>query len=257
MATRPTAVNLFWALERMRNAAIKNKDKPDDVFNTALLCEAAAIHSEDITANKKIGSFGQALLPESVTLLTHCNAGALATGGYGTALGIMRAACEAGKKIKVYACETRPLLQGARLTAWELTHDGFDVTLICDSMAGSLMSSGRIDAVITGADRIAANGDTANKIGTYSLAVLAAYHKIPFYIAAPCSTVDASTLSGAGINIEERAPEEIRTLPGAGRSVPENIKVWNPAFDVTPAELITAVILNSGVYRYPYDFTAI
>ena len=255
-SARPTAVNLFWALERMRNAALKSRDVSDDDFIYNLTCEASAIHTEDIAGNRKIGIHGQTLLPDTASVLTHCNAGALATGGYGTALGVIRAARESGKNLRVYACETRPLLQGARLTAWELERDGFDVTLICDSMAGALMSSRSIDAVITGADRIASNGDTANKIGTYSLAVLASYHKIPFYIAAPRSTVDFCASTGAEIPIEERASAEIRTLPGAGRTLPERIKTWNPAFDVTPSELITAIILDNGVYRYPYAFTA-
>lgn len=253
-ASRPTAVNLFWALERMRNEALKSMNESDVDFIHNLTSEASGIHFDDIEGNRRIGMFGSELLPERVTVLTHCNAGALATGGYGTALGVIRAAREAGKSIKVYACETRPLLQGARLTVWELEQDGFDVTLICDSMAAALMRSHYVDAVITGADRIAANGDTANKIGTYSLAVLASHHKIPFYIAAPGSTLDVSTPTGAEIPIEERAPEEIKILPGSGRSVPDSIKTWNPAFDVTPSELITAIILDNGVYRYPYAF---
>ena len=266
-ATRPTAVNLFWALERMRRVALHNRDVSDELFVSALEAEAVAIHSDDVDGNRRIGAFGQELLPDTATVLTHCNAGALATGGYGTALGVLRAAASLGKRLKVYACETRPLLQGARLTAWELAMDAFDVTLICDSMAGALMSSRQIDAVIVGADRIAANGDSANKIGTYSLAVLASYHGVPFYIAAPLSTLDRSTRDGRGIIIEERAADELRLLPGVGRSVPEEvfeacsseepvgaIRVWNPAFDVTPAELITAIILDNGVYRYPYNF---
>ncbi len=254
-ATRPTAVNLFWALGRMRAVAEREAEEPDDIFLSRLLFEAGSIHHEDVAGNKRMGSFGAALLPQQATILTHCNAGALATGGHGTALGILRSAREAGKEIvKVYADETRPLLQGARLTAWELAEDGFDVTVICDSMAGYLMGKQKIDAVIVGADRIAANGDAANKIGTYGLAVLAAYHKIPFYIAAPESTFDRSLSEGCEIPIEERGAEEVRLLPG-GKRVPEAISVWNPAFDVTPAALIAAIVTENGVYRPPYDFS--
>ena len=252
-ATRPTAVNLFWALERMRGVAARSAGEAREAYLAALLAEARAIHAEDVENNRRMGRFGQELLPREAAVLTHCNAGALATGGYGTALGVLRAAREAGKRIRVYADETRPLLQGARLTAWELAEDGFDVTLICDGMAGALMASGRVDAVIVGADRIAANGDAANKIGTYALAVLAAHHGIPFYVAAPRSTFDAAIASGADIPIEERDGGEIRRLPG-GQSVPERIPVWNPAFDVTPAALIAAIVTEDGVHRAPYDF---
>lgn len=254
-ATRPTAVNLFWALGRMRAVAEREAEEPDDIFLSRLLFEAGSIHHEDVTNNKKMGAFGASLLPQRATVLTHCNAGALATGGHGTALGVLRSAREADKEIvKVYADETRPLLQGARLTAWELAEDGFDVTVICDSMAGYLMSTEKIDAVIVGADRIAANGDAANKIGTYGLAVLAAHHKVPFYVAAPKSTFDPTLSEGCEIPIEERGAEEVRVLPD-GKRVPDGISVWNPAFDVTPAALITAIINETGVYRAPYDFS--
>ncbi|MDR1944326.1 MAG: S-methyl-5-thioribose-1-phosphate isomerase [Synergistaceae bacterium] len=252
-STRPTAVNLFWALERMRRVITLHSEAPDDVFAECLAREAGIIKAEDIANNKKIGSLGQALLPEKAAVLTHCNAGALATGGHGTALGVIRSARETGKDVKVYADETRPLLQGARLTAWELSADGFDVTLICDSMAGALMKSRAVDAVVVGADRIAANGDVANKIGTYGLAVLASYHGVPFYVAAPRSTLDLAVSSGADIPIEERSSSEVRELPRGG-SAPEAAAVWNPAFDVTPAELITAIIMETGVYRAPWDF---
>jgi methylthioribose-1-phosphate isomerase len=233
--TRPTAVNLFWALDRMASASDYEM-------------EARKIQSEDIENNRKIGAYGEKYLPEDSVVITHCNAGAIATGGWGTALGIIRSAREAGKNVKVFACETRPLFQGARLTAWELEQDGFDVTLICDSMAAYLMKKQRIDAVIVGADRIAANGDTANKIGTYSLAVNAQVHRIPFLVAAPRSTFDLSIPNGSAIPIEERCDDEIRLLPG-GQKVPAGIKAWNPAFDVTPFELISAIITEDGEYE--------
>ncbi len=248
--TRPTAVNLFRALSRMRGRLDRTADQD---LRPALLEEARRIHEEDIEANHRMGAYGAALLPDRATVLTHCNAGAIATGGHGTALGVLRSAREAGKTIKVYADETRPLLQGARLTVWELARDGFDVTLICDGMAAALMKKEEIDAVIVGADRIAGNGDTANKIGTYMLAVLAAAHGVPFYVAAPWSTMDPSLEDGKGIPIEERSDREVRCLPG-GRSVPEAVKIWNPAFDVTPAERITAIITERGVFRPPYRF---
>lgn len=232
--TRPTAVNLFWALERMASASDYE-------------LEARKIQEEDIENNRKIGMYGQKFLPAESTVITHCNAGALATGGWGTALGIIRSAREAGKNVRVFACETRPLFQGSRLTAWELEQDGFDVTLICDNMAAYLMKKQKIDAVIVGADRIAANGDTANKIGTYSLAVNAKKHGIQFLVAAPKSTFDMSIPNGDAIPIEERSEGEIRALTG-GQTVPEEIKVWNPAFDVTPFELISAIITEDGVY---------
>lgn len=254
-ATRPTAVNLFWALDRMRASAEREAAAADDTFLSRLLREARSIHREDVSNNRKIGAHGASLLPERAVIMTHCNAGAIATGGHGTALGILRSAREAGKEIlKVYAGETRPLMQGARLTAWELAEDGFDAAVVCDSMAGYLMRTEKIDAVIVGADRIAANGDTANKIGTYGLAVLAAYHGVPFYAAAPRSTFDPDLADGGGIPIEERSAEEIRMLP-AGRCLPGSIPVRNPAFDVTPAPLITAIIDEAGVHKAPYDFS--
>ena len=200
-----------------------------------------------------MGAYGADLLPQDAVVLTHCNAGAIATGGHGTALGILRSAREAGKMVRVFADETRPLLQGARLTVWELARDGFEVTLITDGMAGALMRTRRVDAVIVGADRIAANGDTANKIGTYGLAVLAAAHGVPFYVAAPWSTFDLSLPDGSGIPIEERSEEEMRVLSG-GQRVPDAVRVWNPAFDVTPARCITAIVTERGVFRPPYKF---
>ncbi|KUL00903.1 MAG: Methylthioribose-1-phosphate isomerase, partial [Synergistales bacterium 54_9] len=199
----------------------------------------------------RIGHWGQSLLPEKALVMTHCNAGALATGGYGTALGVLRAAREQGKSVSVFACETRPVLQGARLTAWELAEDGFDVTVICDGAAAMVMKEFRPDAVIVGADRIAANGDTANKIGTYGLALSAARHGIPFYVAAPLSTIDASCSDGGAIPIEERNEDEVRLLPG-GKYIPDGVKVYNPAFDVTPAELVTALVTEAGILRRPY-----
>lgn len=244
--TRPTAVNLFWALERMRR-----KTEREGLSREALLEEARAIHREDIETNRRIGHWGQALLPENALVMTYCNAGALATGGYGTALGVLRAAREQGKSVSVFACETRPVLQGARLTAWELAEDGFDVTVICDGAAAMVMKEFRPDAVIVGADRIAANGDTANKIGTYGLALSAARHGIPFYVAAPLSTIDASCSDGGAIPIEERNEDEVRLLPG-GKYIPDGVKVYNPAFDVTPAELVTALVTEAGILRRPY-----
>ena len=238
-ASRPTAVNLAWAVDRTRVA-------------TDHQAEAEAILAEDIAANMRIGRFGAELLGQSVTLLTHCNAGALATGGYGTALGVVRAALEAGKKVAVFADETRPYLQGARLTAWELQKDGIDVTLITDNMSGHFFQQGRFDAVVVGADRIAANGDTANKIGTYTVAVLAAAHDVPFYVAAPTSTIDTACPSGQAIPIEERSGHEV--VEGFGRRIaPEGISVRHPAFDVTPAKLITAIITERGVLRAPFE----
>lgn len=248
--TRPTAVNLFWALERM---LAKSRFLDGAALAGGLLDEAVRIHEEDIAMNRAMGANGAALLPKRGSVLTHCNAGALATGGYGTALGVIRAAVEAGKDVRVYADETRPVLQGARLTAWELREEGIPVTLVCDDMAGALMASGRIDAVIVGADRIAANGDVANKVGTYGVAVLACHHGIPFYVAAPTSTFDRSLPDGAAIPIEERNGEEVRSFGGA-RMAPEGIPVWNPAFDVTPAALITAIISEESVVFPPYCF---
>ncbi len=250
-ATRPTAVNLFWAIKRMLDAAEAAPDASD--LRESLLKEARKIHSEDIEANRAIGVAGQAMLPARCAVLSHCNAGALATGGYGTALGIIRAAREQGKDVRVFLDETRPVLQGARLSAWELSEEGFDVTVICDSMAGALMKKGVPDAVLVGADRIASNGDFANKIGTYGLAVLAAEHGIPFYVAAPWSTFDTSIASGEDIGIEERDPEEVRILPG-GQRIPDVVKVWNPAFDVTPARFVTAFVCEKGIFRQPFQF---
>lgn len=251
LSSRPTAVNLSWAVERMKKLYKASAGMPKEHICRVMEAEAVRIHKEDIEINRKIGFFGQALLPETGTVITHCNAGALATAGYGTALGVFRAASEAGKKIKVYADETRPRLQGARLTAFELSADGFDVTVITDSMAAFLMSRRKIDAVVTGADRIAANGDTANKIGTYSLAVSARYHGVPFYIAAPLSTFDIKCASGADIPIEYRDGSEVREICGTS-ILPDGTDVWNPSFDVTPAELITGIITERGVIRAPF-----
>jgi methylthioribose-1-phosphate isomerase len=250
--TRPTARNLFWALERMK--AVYERTRPHGLraIRTALLEEAKTIEREDAETNRAIGRHGQALLRDGWTVLTHCNAGALATAEYGTALGVVRAAVADGKRIRVYADETRPFLQGARLTVWELDKDGIPVVLITDSMAGWFMRRGEVDAVIVGADRIARNGDTANKIGTYSLAVLAKENGLPFYVAAPMSTVDAAIADGGGIPIEERNPEEVREIGGRLLSVPY-AEVRNPAFDVTPAAYITAIITERGVLRPPFD----
>ena len=241
-ATRPTAVNLFWALERMLRVS------PPTVAR--LTAEAVAIQEEDIAACRAIGAHGAPLLPDG-TILTHCNAGALATGGYGTALGVLRAAWAAGRRIDVFADETRPLLQGARLTAWELTKSGLPVTLIADNMAGHFMARGRIRAVIVGADRVAANGDTANKIGTYAVAVLAREHGLPFLVAAPRSTIDRAITDGSAIPIEERSPREVTHL-GDQPIAPVGVAVQNPAFDVTPARLVTAIITEAGVARPPF-----
>jgi methylthioribose-1-phosphate isomerase len=248
-ASRPTAVNLFWALERMKRLAERHRGRkqPGEIA-AALLEEARAIHEEDRQMCRAIGRHGAALLGDGQGVLTHCNAGGLATADYGTALAVIYAAAESGKRIAVYADETRPLLQGARLTAWELRQRGLDVTLICDSMAAQVMREGRVQSVITGADRIAANGDTANKIGTYGVALLAAAHGIPFYVAAPSSTFDLSLASGDSIPIEQRDPREI--THGFGRqTAPEGIKVYNPAFDVTPARYIRALICERGVIQ--------
>jgi methylthioribose-1-phosphate isomerase len=253
-ATRPTAVNLFWAIQRMRDKydalAAANTSIPD--IKAALIKEAQLMYDEDIAACKSMGAHGAALLPQEGTVLTHCNAGALATCGYGTALGVIRAAVERGHKIDVYADETRPYLQGARLTAWELLHDNIPTTVLCDNMAGSLMRQGNIQAVIVGADRIAANGDTANKIGTYSVAVLAKEHGIPFYVAAPLSTIDVNTPDGDAIPIEQRAATEV-THSNGKQMTPNGAAIQNPAFDATPAKYITAIITEHGVLRAPYD----
>jgi len=246
--TRPTAVNLFWALERMRKLADDTKNEPSEELNQVLLKEALAIHEEDKLMCRKIGEHGATLLNDNDTVLTHCNAGALATGGIGTALGIIYTAAAQGKKIKVFADETRPVLQGARLTAWELKQQGIDFTLICDNTAAWAMRKKSINAVIVGADRIAKNLDTANKIGTYNLAVLAKSHNIPFYVAAPSSSFDPSIENGEKIKIEERSSEEV-TNWGGRKIAPDQIKVFSPAFDVTPAELITAVITEKGIQK--------
>lgn len=243
---RPTAVNLRWAVERMMRAAGELERAGAGDRLAALASEARALHREDVAANRRLGSLGAERVPDGATILTHCNAGALATGGYGTALGVVRAAVEAGKRVRVIADETRPVLQGARLTAWELHRDGIPVTVITDSMAGARFAAGGIDLVVVGADRIARNGDTANKIGTYSVACLAHVHERPFYVAAPFSTVDLETPHGGAIPIEERRPSEI-THAGALRHVPEGVAVWNPSFDVTPARLITAIFTERGV----------
>jgi methylthioribose-1-phosphate isomerase len=251
-SSRPTARNLFWALERMRSVARVNRDKPVARIKRILFDEARRIIEEDRIACRRIGNFGAKLLKDGDTVLTICNAGILATIDYGTALGVIYRAVEEGKIIKVFACETRPLLQGARLTAWELNKKGIDVTLICDSTAAALMRQGRIDKVITGADRIAVNGDTANKIGTSNLAVLSKYHKIPFYIAAPASTFDLGIISGREIPIEQRSGEEVTMLLSKTEVAPRRIKVYNPAFDVTAHELIAAIITDRGIIRPPY-----
>ncbi len=251
-STRPTAVNLVWALDRLRQVAQRlcGRSSPHEILE-ALWMEAQAIHDEDRRMCRAIGQNGAALLADGQGVLTHCNAGGLATSGYGTALAVIYAAVESGKRIHVYADETRPLLQGARLTAWELARHGIDVTLICDSMAAQVMREGRVQAVIVGADRIAANGDTANKIGTYGLAVLAAAHGIPFYVAAPSSTFDPTLPAGDCIPIEHRDPREI--THGFGRqTAPDGVGVYNPAFDVTPARFITAIICERGVLRHPF-----
>jgi methylthioribose-1-phosphate isomerase len=251
--TRPTAVNLFWAIDRMKRrfAALRAAGSSMTEVKERMLAEAHAMYEEDIAACKAMGAFGGALLPEEGGVLTHCNAGALATCGYGTALGVIRSAVEMGKKIKVYADETRPFLQGARLTAWELMEDGIDTTVICDNMAASLMRAGLIQAVVVGADRIAANGDAANKIGTYNVAILAKEHGIPFYVAAPRSTIDMATATGDGIPIEERAAVEV-THHGGKQLTPNGVGIRNPAFDVTPAKYIAAIFTERGVLRAPY-----
>ncbi len=248
IAARPTAVNLAWAVERIRTLLDTLRDHPVPDVRDALAREARRILDEDVAMNRAIGAHGGALIPDGATVMTHCNAGALATGGYGTALGVIRGARDAGRSLKVVACETRPYLQGARLTAWELVRDGFDVTLITDNAAGHLMARGRIDAIVVGADRITANGDTANKIGTYTHAVLANRHGIPFYVAAPSSTLDPTLPDGSHIPIEERSADEVLML-GGSRIAAEGVGVLNPSFDVTPWPLITAIITERGVHR--------
>ena len=253
-ATRPTAVNLFWAIARMRehfNALAAQPGVTGQSIAEALIKEAQQMYDEDIAACKTMGANGAELLPATGGVLTHCNAGALATCGYGTALGVIRAAIESGRTIHVYADETRPFLQGARLTAWELMHDGIPTTVLCDNMAASLMRQGKIRAVIVGADRIAANGDVANKIGTYSVAILAKEHGIPFYVAAPWSTIDLATPNGDGIPIEQRAEREVTHHAGK-QLTPHGVGIENPAFDVTPAKYVTAIITERGVLRAPY-----
>jgi len=253
-AARPTAVNLGWALDRMLATFAARKDDEPAAVRAALLAEAQRIHADDVQANRRIGQLGAELLPEGCTALTICNTGALATGGYGTALGVIRAAHEQGKLELVYVCETRPVLQGARLTAWEILQEGIPFRLIVDSAAGALLARGGVDAVLVGADRIARNGDTANKIGTYTLAVLAHRHRIPFYAVAPTSTVDLAVATGAEIPIEERDEDEVLCLLDR-RVAPPGAHAWNLAFDVAPADLITAIVTERGVIRAPYHET--
>jgi methylthioribose-1-phosphate isomerase len=250
-ATRPTAVNLFWGIERMKRVRAEKAGAPLQEVRARLVAEAKAIYDEDIAINRSIGGHGAPLVPDGKTVLTHCNAGALATAGYGTALGVIRAAVEAGKKIDVFADETRPFLQGSRLTVWELQQDGIDTTLITDNMAGHFLRSGRIGCVVVGADRIAANGDVANKIGTYGVAVLAKENGVPFYVAAPVSTLDLSLSSGEQIPIEERASREVTEVFGVPVA-PVGTQVKNPAFDVTPNRYVSAIITERGVARAPY-----
>src|SRR5215471_14844051 len=252
-ATRPTAVNLFWAIDRMKRtfaaaaAAGESVEQIKDRFDA----EAEAIHDEDVASCRAMGAFGAEVVPADARVLTHCNAGALATAGYGTALGVIRGAVEKGKRVAVFADETRPFLQGARLTAWELVRDGIDTTVITDNMSGALMRQGKVDLVVVGADRIAANGDTANKVGTYTVAVLAREHNIPFFVAAPLSTIDLKTPDGSHIPIEERSAKEVTHVKGA-QLAPEGAHVWNPAFDVTPHHLIAGIITERGIFRPPY-----
>src|SRR6202044_1584860 len=251
--TRPTAVNLFWGIDEIRNLynELAAKNTPIPEIKAAVVAKARRMYDEDIAACKAMGAHGASLLPQEGTVLTHCNAGALATCGYGTALGVIRAAVERGHKIDVFADETRPYLQGARLTAWELLHDNIPTTVLCDNMAGALMRQGRIQAVIVGADRIAANGDTANKIGTYTVAVLAKEHGIPFYVAAPWSTIDRATADGSKIPIEQRSSREVTHI-GGRQMVPDGVGVENPAFDVTPAKYVAAIVTERGIARAPY-----
>lgn len=249
-STRPTAVNLFWAVKRMNDLANSLKNEEIENIVTRLIQEAELIRKEDIEICKDIGKMGAKLLKKGNNVITHCNAGALATAGYGTALGVLRAASEQGKNIHVYSTETRPFLQGSRLTAWELSKDNIPVTIITDSMAGHVMSSKNIDAVVVGADRIAANGDVANKIGTFSLSILAKHHKIPFYVAAPLSTIDVNCASGDKIPIEQRDPAEISTIKG--KRIAADTDIYNPAFDITPNKNIDAIITEKGVITRPY-----
>lgn len=251
-ATRPTARNLFWAIERMLELARESGEVAVGELRSALIQEANTILKEDRQTCRQIGDLGAELVPQKATILTHCNAGALATGGYGTALGVIRSAVRQGKKVSVLADETRPLLQGARLTAWELSQEGIPVTVITDSMAGTCMQQGKVNLVVVGADRIAGNGDVANKVGTYPLAVLAKEHGVPFYVAAPVSTMDLSLASGDQIPIEERSETEVTEIAGT-RIAPLGVSVLNPAFDVTPARLVTAIICEKGILRPPYQ----
>ena len=252
-ATRPTAVNLFWAIERMRRSfsAAAQAGESVDQIKDRLEREAQAIHDEDVESCRALGAFGAEVVPADARILTHCNAGALATAGYGTALGVIRGAVEKGKRVAVFADETRPFLQGARLTAWELVRDGIPTTVITDNMTAALMRQVPIDLVVVGADRIAANGDTANKIGTYGVAVLAREHNVPFYVAAPLSTIDLNTPDGAHIPIEERNAREV-THVGSAQLTPEGAAIWNPAFDVTPHRYIAGIITDRGIFRPPY-----
>src|SRR5579863_6851645 len=250
--TRPTAVNLFWAIGRMQEKFERMRIRPVEHIKQALIEESQRMHAEDIAANQAMGRHGAALMPSTGGVLTHCNAGALATAGYGTALGVIRAAVEQGKKIHVYADETRPFLQGSRLTAWELMKDGIPTTVISDNMAGAMMKQGKIGAIVVGADRIAANGDVANKIGTYTVAILAKEHAIPFYVAAPISTVDLACVDGSQIPIEQRDGKEVTHIAGK-QMVPEGVEVENPAFDVTPAKYVAAIITEKGIARAPYQ----
>ena len=252
-STRPTAVNLFWAIERMKRsfAAAALAGESVDQIKGRLDAEADAIHDEDVASCRAMGAFGAAVVPAGARVLTHCNAGALATAGYGTALGVIRGAIDTGKHVTVFADETRPFFQGARLTAWELLRDGIETTIITDNMSGALMRQGKVDLVVVGADRIAANGDTANKIGTYTVAVLAREHRIPFYVAAPLSTIDLNTPDGDHIPIEERNPREV-THVGSSQLAPKGALIWNPAFDVTPHQFIAGIITERGIFRAPY-----
>ncbi len=251
-ATRPTAVNLFWAIDRMKSVFASVRSRPIAEIRARLVAEAQQVRLEDIAINRAIGDHGAALVPDGKTVLTHCNAGALATAGYGTALGVIRSAVALGKKIDVFADETRPFLQGARLTAWELAQDGIATTIITDNMAGHFLRSGRIGCVVVGADRIAANGDVANKIGTYSVAVLARENGVPFYVAAPISTLDLTLATGDAIPIEQRAASEVTHVFGVAVA-PEGVAVENPAFDVTPSRYVTAIVTERGVARAPYE----
>jgi methylthioribose-1-phosphate isomerase len=250
--TRPTAVNLFWAIRRMQEKLERSRIQPLEQIRRTLIEEAKRMHAEDIAANQSMGRHGATLMPSSGGVLTHCNAGALATAGYGTALGVIRAAVEQGKKIHVFADETRPFLQGSRLTAWELMKDRIPTTVISDNMAGAMMKQGKIAAVVVGADRIAANGDVANKIGTYTVAVLAKEHGIPFYVAAPFSTIDLETPDGSKIPIEQRNSREVTHIAGK-QMVPDGVEIENPAFDVTPAKYVSAIISERGIAKAPYE----